>query len=83
MGRGLPSQKRQGPDLPARLAFVFDMVYAPPETALLRAARAFGLRASGGLPMLLYQGAAAFALWTGYEAPIAVMRAALSTASAR
>jgi shikimate dehydrogenase len=58
-------------------AFVFDMVYAPPETALVRAARACGLRASGGLAMLLYQGAAAFTLWTGQEAPIAVMRAAL------
>ncbi len=58
-------------------AFVFDMVYAPPETALLRAARAHGLRASGGLSMLLYQGAAAFTLWTGHEAPITVMRAAL------
>src|SRR6185312_7926288 len=71
------------PELLATLpkdAFVFDMVYAPPETALLRAARAQGLRASGGLPMLLYQGAASFTLWTGHEAPIAVMRAALGMA---
>lgn len=63
--------------LPAA-SFVFDMVYNPPETALVRAARAHGLRASGGLPMLLYQGAEAFTLWTGRAAPLDVMRASLS-----
>lgn len=60
-----------------RDAFVLDLVYNPPETALVRAAHAAGLRAMGGLSMLLYQGAAAFTLWTGYEAPLAAMRAAL------
>jgi shikimate dehydrogenase len=60
-----------------REAFVLDIVYTPPETALVRAARAAGLRATGGLPMLLYQGAAALTLWTQREAPLAVMRAAL------
>jgi shikimate dehydrogenase len=58
-------------------ALVFDMVYAPPETALLRAAQSLGLRTAGGLEMLLEQGAAAFELWTGQPAPLAVMRAAL------
>lgn len=58
-------------------AFVFDMVYSPPETALVRAARAAGLRASGGLPMLLYQGAESFRLWTGRVPPLGQMRAAL------
>ncbi|HKV86229.1 MAG TPA: hypothetical protein VJN88_16875, partial [Ktedonobacterales bacterium] len=58
-------------------AYVFDMVYNPPATALVRAARDRGLRASGGLPMLLYQGAEAFTLWTGQPAPLAVMRAEL------
>ena len=58
-------------------AFVFDMIYNPPATALVRAARARGLEASGGLPMLLHQGAAAFTLWTGRPAPLDVMRAAL------
>ncbi len=60
-------------------SFVFDMIYSPPETALVRAARALGLRAQGGLPMLLYQGALAFALWTGREPPLDAMRAALAT----
>jgi shikimate dehydrogenase len=59
-------------------ALVLDMVYAPPETALLRAARARGLRVAAGLEMLLEQGAAAFELWTGLPAPVAVMRAALA-----
>jgi shikimate dehydrogenase len=58
-------------------ACVFDIVYAPSETALVRTARELGLRASGGLPMLLHQGAAAFALWTGRPAPLDAMRAAL------
>ena len=42
-------------------ATVFDMVYAPLETALLRAARARGLRTIDGLAMLIEQGAMAFA----------------------
>jgi shikimate dehydrogenase len=58
-------------------ALVFDLVYAPPETTLLREARALGLRTATGLEMLLAQGAAAFQLWTGQDAPIAAMRAAL------
>ncbi len=62
--------------LPAH-ALVFDAIYAPRETVLARAARERGLRAVGGMPMLLYQGAAAFTLWTGQPAPLAVMQAAL------
>jgi shikimate dehydrogenase len=58
-------------------AFVLDIVYTPPETALLRAARAAGLAAANGLPMLLHQGAASFTLWTGHAAPLAVMQATL------
>jgi shikimate dehydrogenase len=59
-------------------AAVLDLIYAPPETAFVRAARARGLRAEGGLPMLLYQGALAFTLWTGQPAPVDVMRRALA-----
>ena len=57
---------------------VYDMVYNPPETPFLRAARARGLRAANGLGMLLHQGAAAFALWTGRPAPVETMREALA-----
>lgn len=56
---------------------VYDMVYRPAETPLLAAARAAGLRAANGLGMLLHQGAAALALWTGKPAPVAAMKSAL------
>jgi shikimate dehydrogenase len=57
--------------------FVYDAVY-PFETPLLREARARGLRAAGGLGMLVQQGALSFSLWTGVAAPLDVMRAAAS-----
>jgi shikimate 5-dehydrogenase len=55
---------------------VYDLVYNPAETRLLREAREAGCEAVGGLPMLLAQAAAQFRLWTGREAPLEVMRAA-------
>jgi shikimate dehydrogenase len=56
---------------------VFDMIYRPAETPLLKAARAGGCRAVNGLGMLLYQGVKALELWTGLPAPVEVMRRAL------
>ncbi len=44
---------------------VIDLIYNPPETALLRAARLAGARTLNGLDMLIFQGARAFELWTG------------------
>lgn len=61
-------------------AIVFDLVYNPPETKLLREARARGAGVIGGLEMLVYQGARAFELWTGERAPVGVMRDAASKA---
>jgi len=52
---------------------VCDLVYNPLETPLLKMAAAAGAQTLGGLPMLIYQGAAAFELWTGRQAPIDVM----------
>lgn len=52
---------------------VYDLVYNPLETPLLRAAKAAGARTLGGLAMLVYQGAAAFELWTNQKAPLDVM----------
>jgi shikimate dehydrogenase len=60
-----------------RAAAVYDMIYRPAETTLLRSARAAGCRAANGLGMLLYQGAKALELWTGRAAPTAIMRQAL------
>lgn len=57
-------------------AFVFDLVANPQRTPLVEAALARGLRAEGGLPMLVLQGAAAFELWTGRAAPAELMMSA-------
>ena len=54
-------------------ALVYDLVYNPIETPLLADAKRAGALTLGGLPMLVYQGAASFELWTGYEAPLDVM----------
>ena len=59
---------------------VFDLVYNPEETRLIVQARAAGAKAIGGLAMLVHQGARAFELWTGQEAPVDVMRAAAERA---
>ena len=60
-------------------AFVYDLVYNPPETLFMRQVQAAGLRAVTGLGMLVEQGALAFELWTGKPAPRGVMgRAAAS-----
>ena len=56
---------------------VFDMIYRPAETPLLKAARASGCRAANGLGMLLYQGALALETWAGMTAPVDLMRRAL------
>jgi shikimate dehydrogenase len=59
-------------------ATVFDLVYVPPETPLLRAARERGLRAANGSEMLIAQAAIAFERWTGVGGMDDVMRAAVA-----
>ena len=59
---------------------VYDLVYTPEETALVRRARSRGLEAKGGLGMFLAQGTAQFRLFTGRAAPLAVMRRAVREA---
>jgi shikimate dehydrogenase len=56
---------------------VFDAVYGPSKTALVRAANEAGARGANGLSMLLYQGALSFSIWFDRDAPVDVMRAAL------
>jgi len=65
--------------IPAHLT-VFDLVYNPLETRLLRQARESGAHAVGGLGMLVRQGALAFEMWTGEPAPVEVMREACEQA---
>ena len=60
----------------ARGCVVYDMVYNPPLTPLLSDAVRAGAVAVGGLTMLVHQGAAAWTMWTGVEAPIEVMYSA-------
>lgn len=55
---------------------VYDLVYNPQDTALLRAARANGAETIGGLDMLVGQAAEQFFWWTGRSAPVSVMREA-------
>ncbi len=50
-------------------AFVYDLVYNPPETSLLRSARLAGLPAANGLGMLVSQAVLSFRSWTGLEPP--------------
>lgn len=58
------------PDLPLpEGALVYDLVYHPPETALLRRARAQSLRGFNGLGMLIEQARLAFAFWSGFLPP--------------
>lgn len=53
--------------------FVYDLVYNPLETRLLRAARSRGARGTHGAGMLAHQGAVALELWTGAPAPADLM----------
>lgn len=57
---------------------VYDLVYKPAVTPLVRDSKALGLKAESGLGMLLYQGVDAFEIWTGENAPVEVMRETLS-----
>jgi shikimate dehydrogenase len=61
-----------GVPIPTHLT-VFDLVYNPLETHLLRQARQSGAGAVDGLGMLVRQGALAFEMWTGESAPVEVM----------
>ncbi len=53
----------------AENALIYDLVYNPRETKLVKDARAQGLNATSGLGMLLEQAALAFELWTGHNPP--------------
>lgn len=62
---------------PAR---VYDMIYRPPQTALLRQAAELRIASANGLSMLVHQGARSLELWTGAAVPVSVMHAAARAA---
>jgi len=74
-------------DLIRSSMLVYDLLYHPAETTLMAQARKRGARVLGGLPMLVYQGAASFEMWTGHDAPLEVMfeaaRGALQAGAAK
>lgn len=55
---------------------VYDMIYRPPQTALLRQAAALGIASANGLSMLVHQGVRSLEIWTGAAVPAAVMQSA-------
>jgi shikimate dehydrogenase len=63
--------------------WVYDIVYNPLETVLLRLARKAGCHAVAGLEMLVYQAAAQQVLWTGREPPVDIMLKAAAAALAK
>ncbi len=65
----IPDKSFFRPDL-----IVTDVVYAPRETAMLKMAKEVGCKTMNGLGMMLFQGAAAFEMWTGKEMPIEHMK---------
>lgn len=65
----IPDKSYLRPDL-----VVMDTVYAPRETELLKWAKEVGCKNFNGLGMMLYQGAAAFKLWTGKDMPVDFIR---------
>lgn len=64
------------PGLVEEAAGLIDMPYGAEDTPAMAAARRFGLPAADGLDLLVAQAALSFRLWTGVEAPLAVMRRA-------
>ena len=68
----IPDKSFFRPDL-----IVTDVVYAPRETAMLKMAKEVGCKTMNGLGMMLFQGAAAFEMWTGKEMPIDHMKEVL------
>lgn len=74
VGMGSDASSLVPPEFLVQGLFVYDIIYEPLETPLLKAARAKGLSASNGADMLLYQGAASFHCWTGQDMPVDYIR---------
>jgi len=76
IGMKYSPQQEQSPlsgDVIPEGILVYDLVFNPRVTPLLQLAQKAGADILGGLPMLVYQGAASFELWTGKKAPVDIM----------
>ena len=76
MGMKHPSMETNTPLIAKDInpeAMVYDLVYNPRETMLMKEAKIAGAKTLGGLNMLVHQGAYSFHIWTGLKAPITVM----------
>ena len=68
------------PEVFANRPFVYDLIYVPARTKLLRLAEQAGCQTSNGITMLVHQGALSLSLWTGLpveEVPVIFMEAAV------
>lgn len=78
---GMHPKERDCPSFPFQKlrpgAIICDIIYNPPRTVFLKRAGEAGAKTCNGLGMLLYQGVLAWEMWTGYRAPVEVMRKAL------
>ncbi len=84
MAGGTYADQSPWPDAPLPAdAFVYDLLYNPPLTPLLRAARVAGCRSANGLGMLVNQAAEAFELWTSRRPDREVMRRAAGAVEAQ
>ena len=76
IGMKYSPQQEQSPlsgDVIPEGILVYDLVFNPRLTPLLQLAQQARANILGGLPMLVYQGAASFELWTGKKAPVDIM----------
>jgi shikimate dehydrogenase len=79
---GGPGEWPLDPTLLGPGQLVVDLVYQPPLTPWLEAARARGASVANGVGMLVHQAALQLTLWTGLEAPVDAMWRAVSSHAA-
>ncbi len=82
---GMKSSKPEAPleEKELRAKYLFEMIYSPLETRLVKMARARGMHIITGIEMFVHQGARQFEIWTGKPAPAEEMRRAALHAMAQ
>ncbi|HEX6466503.1 MAG TPA: shikimate dehydrogenase, partial [Terriglobales bacterium] len=82
---GMKSSRPEAPleEKELRAKYLFEMIYSPVETKLVKMARAKGMHVITGVEMFVHQGARQFEIWTGKPAPAEEMRRAVLHALAQ